>query len=233
MGNVPPVAGHESLIAHLDATISFFEQERGRITKSIGSFMEQFQSDKIHEGFMRATSAVSRIAGKTSLYMDEIRSIRGSRYNPDVQFDMIIGTLKALRFELQQGYIRTLQELVHSDLFSDYLEMADYLLREGYKDAAAVIAGSTLEEHQRKLADKHGIEITYIDKTGKEQKKKAQRLNEDLHRTKIYSPSDHKLVTWLLSLRTSAAHGRYDEYKADQVDNMISAIRGLLSRLPA
>jgi len=146
---------------------------------------------------------------------------------------MIMGTLRALRSGLQQGYLQTLQELAHGDLFSDYLEMASYLLEEGYKDAAAVIAGSTLEEHQRKLADKHGIDITFTDKSGKEQWKKAQRLNQDLLQSGVYSANDHKLVTLLLALRTSAAHGRYGELTAEQVTNMISSIREIVNRLPA
>ncbi len=37
--------------------------------------------------------------------------------------------------------------------------MAEYLLKEGYKDPAAVITGSTLEEHLRKLCIKNGIDI--------------------------------------------------------------------------
>ena len=37
--------------------------------------------------------------------------------------------------------------------------MAEYLLHEGYKDSAAVIAGSTLESHLRALCNKNGIDI--------------------------------------------------------------------------
>ena len=44
-------------------------------------------------------------------------------------------------------------------LFADFLEMASELQRKGFKDAAAVIAGSTLEEHLRKLATKAQLPI--------------------------------------------------------------------------
>ena len=40
---------------------------------------------------------------------------------------------------------------MHAELFADFLEMADYLLSEGYKDPAAVLGGSMLEEHLRQL----------------------------------------------------------------------------------
>jgi hypothetical protein len=233
MDTISRIKGHESFIAHLEATISFFEQEHARITTPMGSFLIKFGSDKLAEAFTRAISVVTRIAGRASHYMEEIRSIRESKFNPDVQFEMIMGILKGLRFDLQQGYLQTLRELVHADLFSDYLDMASYLQEEGYKVAAAVIAGSTLEEHQRKLADKYGIDITLRDKKGKEMPKKAHRLNEDLTKAGVYSANGHKSVTALLALRTSAAHGRDNEYTLDQVGPMILAIRELVNRLPA
>ena len=37
------------------------------------------------------------------------------------------------------------EELIHASVFADFLQMADYLVDSGYKDAGAVIAGSTLE----------------------------------------------------------------------------------------
>jgi hypothetical protein len=38
------------------------------------------------------------------------------------------------------------------------LEMASYLLAEGYKDAAAVLVGSSLEGHLRNLALPHAVD---------------------------------------------------------------------------
>ena len=36
-------------------------------------------------------------------------------------------------------------------MLADFLEMADYLITEGYKDPATVVAGSGLESHLRKM----------------------------------------------------------------------------------
>ena len=72
-----------------------------------------------------------------------------------------IGILLAAKEELEGGWLTTTKGLLSAEIFSDFLEMAEYLLSEGYKDAAAVIAGSVLEGHLRRLAENYKIEITY------------------------------------------------------------------------
>lgn len=57
------------------------------------------------------------------------------------------GILSALRTDYAAGRSHSIQELIHADVFGDFLEMADHLLEEGYKDPAAVLAGGVLEEH--------------------------------------------------------------------------------------
>ena len=49
--------------------------------------------------------------------------------------------IEALRADYAADRITTFTELVHSDLFADMLEAANYLLGETYKDPAAVMAG--------------------------------------------------------------------------------------------
>jgi hypothetical protein len=71
--------------------------------------------------------------------------------------------------------LQSISELIHADIFADFLEMADYLLEQGYKDPAAVITGSVLEEHLRKLCDKNGIDTTQNNRP-----KKADTLNSEL-----------------------------------------------------
>ncbi|RZK66873.1 MAG: hypothetical protein EOO85_26265, partial [Pedobacter sp.] len=44
------------------------------------------------------------------------------------------GILKAAKQEIYGGWIFTVKALVSAEIFSDFLEMAEYLLNEGYKD---------------------------------------------------------------------------------------------------
>jgi hypothetical protein len=56
--------------------------------------------------------------------------------------------------------MQTVAELIHAGVFDDFLEMANELLTEGYQHPAAVIGGSVLEEHLRKLAGRAGLEAS-------------------------------------------------------------------------
>jgi hypothetical protein len=140
-----------------------------------------------------------------------------------------MGALAALRADVEAGYMRTLEELVHADVFGDFLEMAEELVGKGYKDAAAVIAGSVLEAHLRQLADNAGIATTSTSGSPL----KASRLNDELKAVPVYSALEHKSITAWLALRNDAAHGNYSNYDQKQVEALIRDVRDFMVRHPA
>jgi hypothetical protein len=140
-----------------------------------------------------------------------------------------VGALEALRADYEAGNLASLPELIHAELFADFLEMASHLLDGGYKDAAAVIVGSTLEGHIRQLAEKAGIPSTNEDG----HPLKADRLNADLAKADAYDKTDQKSITAWLGLRNYSAHGEYGKYEAGQVGPMIAGIRDFIRRRPA
>ncbi|HPH88601.1 MAG TPA: hypothetical protein PKV76_09000 [Chitinophagales bacterium] len=139
------------------------------------------------------------------------------------------GILKAAKSEIFGGWIFTIKGLISSEIFSDFLEMSEYLLKENWKDAAAVMTGGVLEEHLRQLCIKHGISID-INKNGKMIPKKAESLNTDLSSAGVYNILDQKNVTAWLDLRNKAAHAKYLEYSKEQVEIMYSGILNFISR---
>jgi hypothetical protein len=140
----------------------------------------------------------------------------------------LVGILRALRAAYLGGYLKTLQDLVAADVFSDFLEAAEHLLDSGYKDAAAVITGAVLEEHLKKLVRQHGGST--ID--GRGRPIRVDALNADLARRGSYGNLDQKNVTAWLGLRNHAAHGEYSEYDAARVKLMIEGARLFLSQHP-
>jgi hypothetical protein len=140
----------------------------------------------------------------------------------------LAGILNGLRTAYSAGYLSTISELIHAEMFADFLEMAEYLLGEGYKDPAAVIVGSVLEEHLRALANRNGIPLEIAGKP-----KKADQLNADLAGKTIYSKLDQKSITSWLDLRNKAAHGKYTEYTKEQVQLQLNGIQEFMKRNPA
>ena len=182
----------------------------------------------------RIKAIVKRITGNDSEYYKRIEEIfvKYDKLNDIIKLKPLKGVLDGLYQDLKAGYLKSFSELIHADIFSDYIEMAEYLLEEGYKDPAAVITGSTLEEHLRKICIKNGIDIEILSK-GKLSPKKADSLNSELARQKVYSKLEQKSVTAWLDLRNKAAHGKYGEYNDDQVKQLIIGVRNFIVRNPA
>jgi hypothetical protein len=139
------------------------------------------------------------------------------------------GILKAIKQEIDEGWIFNLKGIISAEIFTDFLEMAEYLLNENYKDPAAVVIGSVLEEHLRQLCDKNNIPVTKI-KDSKKVPLKADFLNSQLVKADVYNKLDQKSVTSWLDLRNKAAHGKYDEYTKGQVDLMYASVVNFIAR---
>lgn len=214
-----------------------------QLSTIVQTYFTNCDNDKKHGGsfpglstmyqFFTSTKAtIERITGQESQYFKQIESILDKDLIDNAKVFEVMGVVNSLSSDLSMGYLQTFEQLIHSNMFSDYLEMSVYLLSEDYKDPAAVIAGSTLEVHLRNLCTKNGIDIEVND-TDSVKPKKASELNSHLYKLKVYNKLDMQAVTSWLAIRNDAAHGKYDEYTKEQIMNMVSGIREFLTRNPA
>jgi hypothetical protein len=183
-------------------------------------------------------AAIERITGTDSAYFKQataaIKAPQPPRPDYLAPFCKVRSSLQALRDAVAADHLETASGLIHAAVFADFLEMAQHLLDEGYKDAAAVIAGSALEAHLRQLCVNASIDTTVTNSnSGDIVPKKADRMNADLCGAKVYPVLDQKNATAWLDLRNKAAHGEYDKYVTQQVAIMISGIRDFITRVPA
>ena len=191
-------------------------------------YVEHVDSAAI-KGFRSASlSFIDRVNGSKHPHFLEFNKNTDSYYVGDAENGIAI--LQAIRSEIEGGWLFTLKGLVAAELFSDFLEMAEHLIDNGYKDPAAVMAGSVLEEHLRQLCLKNAIDIEET-KDGHPFPKKADRLNADLTKSEIYSKLDQKLITAWLDLRNKAAHGKYAEYTEEQVRQLLSGVTEFMARV--
>jgi len=176
----------------------------------------------------RCLAAIDRAVGKNSVYYETANRVLNEQNHDWGHLAGLVGVVQSLLFDLRNGYLKSLEELIHSDVFADFLEMAEHLTDAGYKDAGAVIAGSTLEAHLRKLGLKHGVSASSGGKPPK-----ADALNAQIVKAGGYSKLDQKNVTAWLGLRNDAAHGNYTAYDKNQVGLLVSGIRDFITRNPA
>jgi len=215
------------LISQLDEILSLYTDLAKRATNDDLSGLPEHEHYKL---VVMSRAAIRRIAGLSSEYMKQLDEIADREKHRFIgaRLTAIIGVVRSLRADLSGGHLQTLAELLHAEVFSDFLEMADYLLTEGYKDPAAIIAGAALEAHLRRLAELHGISLAARDRP-----KKADQLNADLAGLEIYSKLDQKGVTAWLDLRNKAAHGKFADYTREQVALLLEGIRDFMLRCPA
>jgi hypothetical protein len=222
-------------------SVAVFEQQLDVVLKEFDEFRARSQHDDLSDMpkadrqalVSKAIAAIHRVGGIKSTYaleVDRLLRLLGPLHSHTTS---IMGVVKALRDDLKAGYLQSLVELVHSNIFGDFLEMAQHLCDTGYKDAAAVIAGSTLDSHLRSLCLKTGISTETTKANSDVVPKKADGTNSELAAAGSYSKLDQKSVTAWLDLRNKAAHGQYSEYVQAQVNLLISGVRDFIVRMPA
>jgi hypothetical protein len=221
---------------------NLFSEQLESLVKEFAEFRARSEHDdcsdvmsetKAVELATRAYAAIERVTGKNSIYSRRAEEIRTKNAYEQLKVMRLVGVLQSLSADLTAGYLRSLEELVHGELFGDFLDMAQHLVQSGYKDAGAVVAGSSLEAHLRQLAKRFGVPTENTTVRGSIEPKKADLLNSDLVKAGAYSGLDQKNVTAWLDLRNKAAHGRYAEYQREQVEIMIDAVRNFMTRFPA
>lgn len=220
--NTPPKDMDNSFLQHLGKLEAKLEVLRQSISGGTVTTVA------ISEFIAGSRAAIVRIAGNNSPYMAEFEAARAATRNEKSQALRIGGIIRQLKQDISDGYLSSVRVLLHAETFADFLEMADHLLSEGYKDAAAVIAGSSLEVHLRNLAAKHNLTVELNGKM-----KKADQVNSDLASASAYSKLDQKNITAWLDLRNKAAHGHYGDYSSSQVGLLLSQIRDFMVRIPA
>ena len=171
-----------------------------------------------------AQAAIDRLAPSDSAYTKSLAWVR-ENYHLKSQLPHLMSIVDALRHDYAAGALAPISDLIRAEVFDDFLEMASHLLDQGYKDPAAVMAGSVLEQHLRTLCDRVGIPTL-----ANGQPKKADLLNSELATKSTYNKLDQKNVTSWLGLRNDAAHGHYERYNAEQVRILILGIRDFTAR---
>lgn len=141
-----------------------------------------------------------------------------SQYN-DAERGLAI--LRAAKEDIEGGYLQKVETLVSASVFSDFLEMAEYLLANDYKDPAASLTGAVLEDGLRRICGNNNITVKSDDN--------ISSLNQKLAQNHVYNPLYQKQIQVWNKLRDYADHGRFDQYKPDDVTDMLKGVRSFLS----
>lgn len=190
-------------------------------TRTSNSSMGFFTVDSslFHEWKNNTQNFILLVCGETSSYyknfVDEVKSA----YPSDV--DHGIGILKALKEDLELGYLTRVRDLVSAEIFTDFIEMAKHLLDNNYKDSTASLMGAVLENGLRQIAQKHIINVKSSDDIGS--------LNTKLADKEIYNRLIQKQIQAWKAIRDSADHGKFNDYKSEDVKSMLDGVQRFLT----
>ena len=130
---------------------------------------------------------------------------------------MVLGTLEAINYELENNHLETITQLVKAETLGDLLDQAENLFESGYHLAAGVIGRAVLEEHLRITCDNLGCNPS-------KKRPTINDFNQALYGIQHYSKIKMKQIDTLAAIGNDAAHNNPDLDSAD--------VRKMLADLP-
>jgi hypothetical protein len=141
-------------------------------------------------------------------------------HNGTENFKKALGVFKAAKDDYEHGYLFDTRSLIQAEVFDDFLEQAEHLLKNGYFGPAALVAGSVLEDGLRKLCQRKNISLPA--------RVTIDPMNVELAKAGIYNTLSQKRITALADIRNKAAHGKWNEFNDKDVQQMISQVRSFM-----
>lgn len=214
------------IVRQLSSVVDAYENE---VASADGRDDHRLDEHAARHLLTRALAAIERTAPPSSAYRAQAQSVMEADGWTGFKATEVVAIVRALRDDYADGAMRTVEELVHADLFGDLLDMAVELHAKRFLGPAAVVAGSVLEEHLRKLALKHGVNtLDHNDRS-----KSVDRLGVELRDAAVVSEVQRKTVVAWYAQRSEAAHGRFDQLVDGEVERMIDGVRDFVSRQTA
>jgi len=214
----------DQLIGEGETILSHYMNNVNNMSYSMSS-QKRSDESSYHAYRVSCLSFIELIAGAKNQFYKNYEAETNNYGEYKIKFGIKI--LQRIKEDIRQGWFTDLRNLISAEIFDDFIEMAAYLLSEGYKDPAAVMIGGVLEEHLRELCRNNNIETTF-ESRGKIKPKKANTMNTDLAKEDIYNKLVQKSVVAWLDLRNKAAHGKYTEYSDNQVKSMLENVRDFI-----
>ena len=132
-----------------------------------------------------------------------------------------IAVLRSAKEDIEGGYLQKVEAIVSASVFSDFLEMAEHLLGNNYKDPAASLIGAVLEDGLRRICVNNTLPVKAGDN--------ISSLNQKIADNEVYNRLQQREIEVWNKLRDYADHGRFDQYESDNVKDMLAGVQKFLS----
>lgn len=210
------------LIAQIDEVVEASE----RLANEAGT---QEIGGPADEAVARLAAAIDRLTPNPSPYRSQASAALGTKMINKFRVPKLTAVLRAMKTDLEAGYLARLEERIRQDVFEDFLAMAERMNASMHPAPAAVLAGAVLEDHVRKLAAKASLPTV----SDKGKAITFEQLSIDLVRAQVFPESQRKVLVAWYGQRTEGAHGHFDRVIREDVPRIISGVREFILRYPA
>jgi hypothetical protein len=213
----------EFAIKRIEQLISTAEGFRaGVLASSDKTFM--LSNEQLWQFLVSALQTIRSVCSESSPHFQEFMECRGLfRKGEPLNLPTCIGILRAAADDLRGGMLADIRELVAAEVFDDLLEMAAYLLGQGYHLPAGAVAGAVVEDTLRKLCKKHGV--SWVGDSS------ISKLNAELYKANVFDKAQFGQLEAWGKLRNKIDHGDFKdptEVDAQAVRRMIDGSRDLV-----
>lgn len=209
----------EKVLGRLDSLIEMGERVLATRHVSSGVAGTFVDSSLVQQWCTSSLAFLNATLGSNSVhYRDFEERCKWSQLN---EAERGLAILRAAREDIAGGYLQKVETLVSASVFSDFLEMAEYLLDNGYKDPAASLTGAVLEDGLRRICVNNTLPVKSGDN--------ISSLNQKLAQNHVYNPLYQKQIQVWNDIRNNADHGNFDQYKMYDVKDMLAGVRKFLS----
>lgn len=186
---------------------------------SVGSYIQNQDKVALHAWLTKVENSFHLLFGANSPQVARLAELRGGSVDHAYQMYPIVGLVAGALDDLEKGFLAGHEFLLAAEVFDSVLEQAATLLRASYKDPAAVLGRTVLENALRRLAEANGLDPD----------KKASSLNDDLKAAGRYPQPMWRLIQAWLDVGNAAAHGKFADYGEREVSDMLSGVERFLA----
>lgn len=169
-----------------------------------------------------ATSAENLILasfGKESPHLTKFQTAYARCNGWESEVLAMIGIFRGAKADFEGGYIFNVEAEISGEIFSDFVGLAKATLRDGSKDAAAVLACAALEDALKRYARLNGLDVD---------DKVMQAVVGALKGKGLVTGAQKTLLDTMPKIRDYAMHANWDKLSAQDVGSVIGFVEQFL-----
>ena len=188
-----------------------------RPSEHVGPYIQD--NVPLHSWLVKVENIIRTTFGTEGAHHQHLAPVLAKHPAHSYQVLQIVGILTGALDDLEGGYLLGQEHLIVGEVFDSVLMEARHLNEAGFKDPAAILVRVVVEDALRRMCRDADLSDTG----------KTTALNDALRDANRYAKPQWRVVQAWLDIGNAAAHGRFAEYKDDDVVRMVGDVERFLA----